>query len=1246
MTEDAPSSPFQGLQPFPEARSDYFFGRALDVVLVADNARAHPLTVLFGPSGVGKTSLLHAGVIPRIRHENASRREAFGQVETVVAACSDWRDDPVRAMSEAIRAAFRDQLGVELDRGHDGADSYVDPRVVLGACQVHEVDLLLVLDQVDELFTYGSERVERVARYLRPLADRGARANVLLAIREDALALLDEMVPQLPDVFDNPLRLQHLDEAGAREAVAGPVERFNGAHRDLVPWVVEPDLIDELVRQVRIGRVRVEWAAGPAVEDAEEDVRVEAAFLQLVLLQLWDTELADGSSIMRASTLRALGGAEQIVRQHFDRVVAGFDAADLDALCDLSGYLVTPSGTKIAHTASDLAELAGRSLEDTRRLLLALSAGDRRVLRDLPAALDVPHAEPRYEIFHDILALAVRDWRGRHLADRRLAQEQRRLATEEQLHHETRRRLRRTRGAVAALALLLVGVLVLATVAVVNVRRAHLERDRADEATVVAQMNQSLATDPAKALELGVRAGHDYDGDAFTAAFRSAYAASTIDIRLELGSVVAAVLPVGDDGDFVTVTRDGWVRTWDVSLVDGALRVAKGAADAEPALAVDATPELNDGEVVRVFSASLMGEGRFVLLSGYAMEDLVVDLDTGDVSPLSTPGSDDQTYVTAARGSDVAFYDTNTGTSLRVEDIDSRVARELPGTRGWSFSAVEFDPSGRYLAAVMQRGRDMVVSLWDLADDSQVSVSPLPAPRYTGTYLPDLAVGGGPGVPLVGGALIGGARDDAMAQWLWQPGAPARSLGVTRLTGAPAYSIALTADGQLVSAAGRSVALRRDADESTMTETKPQPVSALSVDQDGRLLLVGSLDGQLDLYDSRDPSQPIQRFRGQTGSVVDVTFLSDHRSVVSSGEGGSVVVWRMPDSQSLWSNPSGRILDAAFSSSGSRIAVVGVADDYRAQLDDQGAVLNARACSGRTAEGCLAYNPTTRRTIEPSFEGDRAVMLETSTPVVEVWDEGREARLETRPEGSDDYLGVTAVAMGGQGEAEVIVGGTRENSVLMWRWPDPTPTLLGELGDASRAIIDVEVSEDGAWAAVLDEAAKLTLISVADGGPVGSWTSPGADSLDLSVDGAWVLAVDEGQRDVRVWEVAAALGHGRDVDDEGRRLTYPSSGLADAAFSRDDDASRVVAAASDGNVVMFDRGSERVIGVLPAHLAGVNVVAVDPTDPSSILSTGNDDDLVVTRCAMCDMDAAAFYRAATQRLPQVIDLRDLVAALS
>jgi len=103
---DAVRTPYKGLSPFDDSELDalLFFGRERETEIVVANALASRLTVLYGPSGVGKSSLLRAGVVHALRK--------LAEVEPIaVAYSSTWVGDPVAGIEEATRGALAEAFG-------------------------------------------------------------------------------------------------------------------------------------------------------------------------------------------------------------------------------------------------------------------------------------------------------------------------------------------------------------------------------------------------------------------------------------------------------------------------------------------------------------------------------------------------------------------------------------------------------------------------------------------------------------------------------------------------------------------------------------------------------------------------------------------------------------------------------------------------------------------------------------------------------------------------------------------------------------------------------------------------------------------------------------------------------------------------------------------------------------------------------------------------------------------------------
>lgn len=394
--------PYVGLQPFTEEDRAYFFGRAREIRLVGANLFAAKLTVLYGESGVGKSSLLMAGVLPGLRKKP----------RTVGVMFRDWqRPDAPSMLKAAVVRAADETAGAPLEL--DAAAPLDD--LLAAAGKAIGGTVLVLLDQFEEYFLYfplGGTGDEFDAEFARAVNRRDVNAGFVLSIREDSLSKLDRFRARIPTVLANPLRIRHLRPQDAREAINKPLEVYNRrAEAAGQPVTIEPTLVDALIEQTISGRVSLAQAGSATGTPTDAGERVEAPYLQLVLTRLWEEEARARSTLLRAETLKKLGGAARIVRTHLDQVMSTL-AANEQALCaQFFDRLVTPSGTKIACRLDDLKQWAGDGrAQDVERVVAALAAPAARILR----AIDpLPGQPPQYEIFHDVLAAGVLAWQGR-----------------------------------------------------------------------------------------------------------------------------------------------------------------------------------------------------------------------------------------------------------------------------------------------------------------------------------------------------------------------------------------------------------------------------------------------------------------------------------------------------------------------------------------------------------------------------------------------------------------------------------------------------------------------------------------------------------------------------------------------------------------------------------------------------------------------------------------------------------------
>jgi WD40 repeat protein len=490
-----PPSPYKGLAAFGDSELDalLFFGREREQQAIVANVLANRLTVLFGPSGVGKSSLLAAGVAQRLRALEAGTVVVHGA----------WAGEPDADLAAAV---------------HDG-DPELGPTAglvdtVAAAAQRHG-EVYLLLDQFEEyFFHHGADGP--LAELLPELLRRsGLRVNVLLALRDDGLAELDALAGRLPELYGNMLRLDRLDRRAGRAAIVGPLDRYGElageTHR------AEPPLVEALLDEVAAGRVDF----GGTVDAPAPNGHVEAPFLQLVLERLWADERAAGSRELRLETFRRLGGAAPIVREHVQGTLGRLPPAEQDVVARLVRHLVTPSGAKTSHTAADLAEYSGTAQAELLPLLTLLTAA--RITRVVEGSAGRP---VRYEIFHDVLAEPLLTWRGEHEVERERV--------------TARRQRRRLRAIVAAALVALVIVGAVAVFALVQRSHANAQARSAHARALAAQALAGIPENPAASVARALHASELSGATDVETVLRSSLLAMRERRVLRLGGAIVA----------------------------------------------------------------------------------------------------------------------------------------------------------------------------------------------------------------------------------------------------------------------------------------------------------------------------------------------------------------------------------------------------------------------------------------------------------------------------------------------------------------------------------------------------------------------------------------------------------------------------------------------------------------------------------------------------------------------------------
>ena len=486
---DVPESPYKGLAAFEDSELDalLFFGREREVAAVAANVLASRLTVLYGPSGVGKSSLLGAGVARRLREQSGAP----------VVFHDSWAEDPAARLIDSVHA----------ECGDLGATAGLVDTVAAAAQQSGELHLLL--DQFEEYLLYHGLEGPLSDALPELLRRPGLRVNVLLALRDDTLAELDEFSGRIPELYGNLLRLERLDRDAGRAAILGPLARYSELGGE--QFTAEDALVEDVLDQA-------------ATENG-----IEAPYLQLVLERLWERERALDSRVLRLATFRELGGAHAVVREHVQGALDRLPLAEQEAAARVVRQLVTPSGRKLSHEPADLAEYADLEGDHLRRLLDTLAR--ERIVRGVNGA----HGSPtRYEIFHDVLGPSILAWQTEHQLRR--------------IRMRARRQRRRLQTVIGATLVALAVVAAIAAYALVQRSDARTQSRHAHGRELAARALAEIPVNPQVSLELALRAAKLAPGQDTASVLRTSLGAMRETGVLRLGGhiVTAAFAPQGE----------------------------------------------------------------------------------------------------------------------------------------------------------------------------------------------------------------------------------------------------------------------------------------------------------------------------------------------------------------------------------------------------------------------------------------------------------------------------------------------------------------------------------------------------------------------------------------------------------------------------------------------------------------------------------------------------------------------------
>ncbi|WP_067672537.1 nSTAND1 domain-containing NTPase [Nocardia miyunensis] len=836
-------NPWPGLAAFEEDAREFFHGRDLEAELLLQHVLDAPVTVLYGRSGLGKTSLLRAGLFPLLREKKFLPVYVRFDVEPGAAPLTRQLHRFVR---NAIRAEAPDTI---LPSDDESLWEYLHRAdFELWSAQNYPLTPVIVLDQFEELFTLG-ERIGDLVRAFRDdlgdlaenriPADLAARIDadealtarfqlrsrnyrLVIVLREDFLPELEGWRRLIPALGRTRMRLLRLRGREAFDAVREPAG-------DLMTDALARRVVSIIAgEELNAGRDETALPDDAHLGDGLDGPEVEPALLSLFCRELNEERKRRGQSFFD----------EQLVEDAKRDILSNYYLSCVRDLPPrvahfIESQLITEKGYRNSYARED-AVPSYLTDDELARLIR------KRLLR-----LEERYGAQRIELTHDVLTGVVREHRDKRRAEEEkaaLAAHTERQRAELQATQQYAAALRkRSRILAAVLAITAVITVVAVVLGFWALRAGNEARNNFQDTT-----SMKLETEGQGMLE-GIEPGGDIR------ALQEILAAESLTDTPHVGSLYAAVVQRANTARAIKIP--GIHKNAPMALSADGSRLASIAEDSHRV-------DIWDTRTGQAVGQPLTGgENKFYSIA---------------VSPDGT-----RIAVGCASG-EMLFWDARNGQLIgRSEPADSP-----------DVAVVEFSPDGRRLASGSTGG---TVRVWDPATGQAIgqplAVEPLSNVPWWG--IQSVAFSND------GERLAAGASDNSVRLWNIDTGQPiAQPLIVPVPPGhnPEVHSVAFSpVDHRLVSGHGGGFIGLWDGDTG-------QPighpivadrigVNTLTFSPDGHHVISGGEDGTLRLWNG-DTIAPIgQPLRGHTGPVYGIAFSADGSRISSVDFDGTIRWW-------------------------------------------------------------------------------------------------------------------------------------------------------------------------------------------------------------------------------------------------------------------------------------------------------------------------------------------------------------------
>ena len=326
ITKDEELNPFPGLRPFTSGESEYFFGRETESKEIAGKIIKNRFLAIIGASGSGKSSLIQCGLVPKIKDLSLN-----GPPFWVIINMKPG-NDPFGSLADALTEMFGTTGKKELSREEILNTLKGNPNGIDEAIKKYssgkERKILLIIDQFEELFRYGSPETGKgtgreTAGFINLLTHAIIRGNpdfyLAVVIRSD---LLPECAHyrSLTNLLNNSnYFVSGMQQEGIRKAIEGPLKNTGVK--------IDPELVDLLISEI---------------SERNDQLPV----LQHALMRIWTRwkELDETERPIGFSDFNAFGTMKDSISRHADEVYESFEQKGKE-ICEKLFKTITGKGS-------------------------------------------------------------------------------------------------------------------------------------------------------------------------------------------------------------------------------------------------------------------------------------------------------------------------------------------------------------------------------------------------------------------------------------------------------------------------------------------------------------------------------------------------------------------------------------------------------------------------------------------------------------------------------------------------------------------------------------------------------------------------------------------------------------------------------------------------------------------------------------------------------------------------------------